>query len=171
MVGGLVTAEEELRETRADLKIVAKDNLHFTVKFLGEVPEATVKEIDRRLEGLALPSFEVQVKGLGAFPDARRPRVVWAGVARESERAISQAAAAFIGALEGVGAPEDHPFSPHITLSRVRSAANAAELTSFIQRNSEREFGSTRIASLKLKSSVLSPRGATYSDVREYALK
>ncbi len=148
-----------------------RDNLHFTVKFLGEVPEDTIKEVDARLQGLALSSFEVGVRGLGAFPDLRRPRVVWAGVARESEQAINRAASAFISALEGVGRPDDHGFSPHITLARVRSPLNAGELASFIQANSRRDFGVTRIASLKLKSSVLSPGGPVYTDIREYALK
>lgn len=147
------------------------ENLHFTVKFLGEVPDDTVKEVDRRLSGLALSSFEVRVRGVGAFPDIRRPRVVWAGVSPESAQAISSAALAFIGALEGVGRPEDHEFHPHITLSRVRSPRNSGALVSFLQQNADRDFGGSRITSLKLKSSVLSPGGPTYADVREYPLR
>lgn len=164
-------AEEELKKTRADLKVVARDNLHFTVKFLGEVPEDTVNQVDRRLQGLALPSFDVRVRGMGAFPDPRRPRVVWAGVSRESEQAISSAALTIIGALEGVGKSEDHEFHPHITLSRVRSPLNSGALVSFLQLHADRDFGGTRVTSLKLKSSLLSPSGPTYTDVREYPLK
>ena len=163
--------EEELKRTRADLKIVGRDNLHFTVKFFGEVPDDTVKEVDRRLEGLALSSFDVQVRGVGAFPDLRRPRVVWAGISRESEAAMSEAAAAFIGALEGVGKPEDHEFHPHVTLARVKSPLNGGALISFLQLNAARNLGETRITSLKLKSSQLSPIGPTYADIREYSLK
>jgi 2'-5' RNA ligase len=167
----LFSVEDELRKTRADLKTVGRDNLHFTVRFLGEISEDTVKEVDRRLQGLALPSFDVQVRGVGAFPDLRRPRVVWAGVSRETERAIDEAASVFIGALQGLGRPEDHEFHPHITLSRVRSPMNAGGLISFLQQNADRDFGATRISSLKLKSSLLAPSGPTYTDVREYALK
>ena len=140
------------------------------MKFLGEVSEDTVKEVDRRLSGLRLSSFDVLVRGIGAFPDPRRPRVVWAGVARESEQAINSVASAFIAALEGVGKPEDHDFHPHITLARVRSPLNSGALTSLLQSNSRRDLGGTRITSLKLKSSVLSPAGPTYTDVKEYAL-
>jgi 2'-5' RNA ligase len=156
--------------TRADQKVVARDNLHFTVKFLGEVSEDTVKEVDRRLRGLTLSSFDVQVRGVGAFPDQRRPRVVWAGVARESEQAIDGAASAVIGALAGVGKPDDHEFHAHITLSRVRSPLNGGALISFLQQNAGRDFGATRVTSLRLKSSVLSPGGPTYVDVKEYVL-
>jgi len=164
-------AEDELRRTRADLSLVGRDNLHFTVKFLGEVPDDIVKEVDGRLQGLALSSFSVRVEGVGAFPDVRRPRVIWAGVARESERAINAAASAFIGALQGIGKPEDRGFQPHITLSRVKSPTNGGALASFLQQNGGRDFGETSISSLKLKSSVLSPGGPTYTDVREYGLK
>jgi len=171
VVGNLIIVEEELKRTRADLNVVGRDNLHFTVKFLGEVSEDTVKEVDRRLRGLALSSFDVLVRGIGAFPDPRRPRVVWAGVARESEQAINSAASAFIGALDGVGKPEDHEFHPHITLARVRSPINSGALTSLLESNARRDLGGTRITSLKLKSSVLSPAGPTYTDVKEYALR
>jgi len=140
------------------------------VKFLGEVSEDTVKEVDGRLRGLALSSFDVLVRGIGAFPDPRRPRVVWAGVAPQSEKAIDAAASAFIGALEGIGKPEDHEFHPHITLARVRSPLNSGALASLLQSNVRRDLGGTRITSLKLKSSVLSPSGPTYTDVKEYAL-
>ena len=170
MVENLVSVEEDLKKTRADLKMVGRDNLHFTVKFLGEVHDDTVKEVDRRLEGLALSSFDVQVRGVGAFPDPRRPRVVWAGLSRESEGAMNERAALFIGALEGVGKPEDHGFHPHITLARVRSPLNGGALASFIQLNAARDLGETRITSLKLKSSVLSPSGPAYTDLREYGL-
>lgn len=171
MVGNLVLVEEELKRTRADLKTVGRDNLHFTVKFLGEVSDDTVKEVDRRLEGLALSSFDVQVRGVGAFPDLRRPRVVWAGLSRESEGAMRERAAVFIGALEGVGKPEDHEFHPHITLARVKSPLNGGSLASFLQLNAARDLGETRITSLRLKSSLLSPSGPAYTDVREYSLK
>ena len=171
VVQSLLVAEEELRKTRADQKVVAVENLHFTVKFLGEVPDDTVKEIEKRLSGLTLSSFEVRVRGVGAFPDIRRPRVVWAGVSPESAEAINTAASAFLGALEGVGRPDDHEFHPHITLSRVRSPRNSGALVAFLQQNAARDFGTTRIASLKLKSSMLSHSGPTYTDVREYPLR
>jgi 2'-5' RNA ligase len=170
VVEKLVAVGEELRKTRADQKIVGRDNLHFTVKFLGEVSEDTVKEVDRRLRGLMLSSFDVRVMGVGAFPDKRQPRVVWAGAARESEQAIDGAASTVIGALVGLGKPDDHEFHAHITLSRVRSPLNGAALISFLQLNAGRDIGATRITSLKLKSSVLSPDGPSYADVREYAL-
>lgn len=166
----LAEAGEELRRTGADVSVVARENLHFTVKFLGEIPEGQVQEVDSRIARLSLSGFEALLKGAGVFPDMRRPRIVWVGVGEGAEL-MTGAANAVIDALEGIGKPEEREFIPHLTIGRVRSPRNAAALVSFLNRNSQREFGRTFIGSLKLKSSVLTPSGPVYTDVREYALK
>jgi len=167
----LLKAEEELGRTRADVKLVEKENLHFTVKFLGEVPDSTVQEADRRLRLLALRRMDVGVRGLGAFPDAKRPRVVWAGVAPQDLGPLTSGGQQVIDALEGIGETDDRGFHPHITLARVRSPRNVEALASVIRESSAREFGRTTITALKLKSSSLSPSGPTYRDVKEYSLQ
>ena len=167
----LAKVEEELKQTRADIKLVEKENLHFTVKFLGEIPETMVEEVDRRLGKLTLQRMEVDVRGLGAFPDLRRPRVVWAGVSPHDLASISGNGQQVIDALEGVGESDDRGFNPHITVARVRSPRNVEALTSLIRECSAKEFGRSTISALKLKSSSLTPNGPTYRDVREYALQ
>ncbi len=163
-------AEEDLRSTRADIKLVEEENLHFTVKFLGEIPEGLVVEIDKRINALTLKKVDVSVAGLGAFPDVGRPRVVWAGVDPKDAGALGRTGEEVFHALEGVGQKDERGFHPHITLARVRSPRNLEVLSAKIREHSETVFGRTAITSLKLKSSSLSPSGPTYADVREYAL-
>jgi len=167
----LMKAEEALKQTRADIKLVERDNLHFTVKFLGEIPERMVDEVDARLRDLTLRRMEVDVRGLGAFPDARRPRVVWAGVAPHDLADLSSSGQRVIDALEGVGESDDRGFHPHITLARVRSPRNVEALASLMRDSSVKEFGRSAITTLKLKSSDLTPSGPTYRDVKEYNLQ
>jgi 2'-5' RNA ligase len=150
--------------------MVGEDNIHFTVKFLGDVPDAMVHEIDARINGLELHSVEVTVRGVGVFPDLQRPRGVWAWVAAQDAERIESLSNRIITALDGIGKPEDHEFHAHITLARVRGPRNREALVSFVRENSAIDFGTTRIASLKLKSSVLTSGGPIYSDVRGYAL-
>lgn len=169
MLGSLVRAGEELRGTGADVGVVAKENLHFTVKFLGEIPETVADDIDSRMRLVKMGVFEAEVKGVGVFPDLRRPRVVWAGVG-EGAVEMSAIAKSVIVALDGIGKPEERDFQPHLTIGRVRSPRSLNQLASFVSKNSQREFGRTSIKSLKLKSSILTPRGPVYSDVREYPL-
>jgi len=167
----LMRIEEELRQTRADIKLVDRENLHFTVKFLGEIPESMVEEVDTRIRALALRRMEVGVRGLGAFPDLRRPRVVWAGVAPQDIPSISNSGQKVIDALEGIGESDDRGFHPHITVARVRSPRNLESLASVIRECSSKEFGRSTISALKLKSSDLTPSGPIYRDVKEYSLQ
>jgi RNA 2',3'-cyclic 3'-phosphodiesterase len=171
VVDRLVEVEDELRGTRADVKLVEKENLHFSVKFLGEIPDDLVAEIDRRIGALTISKMEVGVHGLGAFPDLRRPRVVWAGVSERDREGVVALCTAAIKALEGVGKSDDRPYHPHITLGRVRSPRNQEALVSVIREYSNQDFGSSLVLALKLKSSTLTPNGPIYRDVREYPLQ
>jgi RNA 2',3'-cyclic 3'-phosphodiesterase len=167
----IMRAEEELKQTRADVRLVERENLHFTVKFLGEIPESTVEEVDARVRALALRRMEVDVRGLGAFPDARRPRVVWAGVSPHDLASVSSIGQQVIDALEGIGESDERGFHPHITLARVRSPRNLETLAAMLRDYSNREFGRTPIAALKLKASTLTPAGPSYRDIKEYTLQ
>jgi RNA 2',3'-cyclic 3'-phosphodiesterase len=117
---------ENLRQFVARLKPFAKlnwspvDNLHITTKFIGEWPEDRLGQMKAALSKAAgTGGFEISIRGVGWFPDARRPRVFWAGVeAGEPPRALAAAAGK---SAAGVGvSKEDRDYSPHLTLARVR---------------------------------------------------
>jgi len=167
----LVSVQEELRKTQADLKLVSRENLHFTVKFLGEISEEETREINNRLKGLDLKSTQVSVEGVGSFPGLGRPSVIWAGVSVEDRAKVVPIAEQVISAVKGIGETDNRPYEPHITLARVRSPRNTENLASFIRQNVKREFGTVELKHLKLKSSELTPRGPIYSDIGVYPLK
>jgi len=170
VLDSLVAFQDEIRKTGADVKMVERENLHFTVKFLGEISEEQAAEADSRLRRLALKGAEVEVRGAGAFPAPTRPRVLWAGVAKEHDALISPVANLVISSLEGIGERDDRPFRAHITLGRVRSGRNSRELAELLTTNRERTFGKVRLSALKLKSSMLTPAGPIYKDLGEYPL-
>src|SRR5258706_11905423 len=98
------------------------DNLHITTKFIGEWPEPRLDEIKRTLASLPVPgAIDIKIKGLGWFPNPRRPRVFWAGVeGGEPLRGLAQATEQ---AVAGLGVPvEERDYSPHLTLARIREA-------------------------------------------------
>jgi 2'-5' RNA ligase len=166
----LVSFQKEIMATGADLKLVERENLHFTVKFLGEISEAQAAEVESRLGKLSLKAVDVEVRGAGAFPSPVRPRVVWAGVPREHEGLVAPLANEVIASLEGIGERDDRPFHAHITLARVRSGLNSRHLQDLLGNNSERSFGSVKLAELKLKSSTLTSSGPIYRDIGAYHL-
>ena len=171
MLESLVAFQGEIGAVGADLKYVERENLHFTVKFLGEITEAQAAEAKSRLQGLRLEGAEVEVRGAGAFPSPSSPRVVWAGVAHEDEALVSPIAEAVISSLEGIGERDDRPFRAHITLGRVRSPRNSGQLAELLAKNRDRGFGVARLGELKFKSSVLTRSGPVYSDLGAFLLR
>ncbi|MDG6918906.1 MAG: RNA 2',3'-cyclic phosphodiesterase [Nitrososphaerota archaeon] len=171
VLDALVRFQRELTATGADIKQVERENLHFTVKFLGEVTEAAAAEAKSRLAALPSHGAEVELKGVGAFPDRLRPRVVWAGVSRADSLLIEPIAKEVSAALAGIGESDTRRFQAHVTLARVRSPKNTRGLSARIGEASEASFGPVKLTELKLKSSRLTPAGPVYTDIGVYRLR
>ena len=140
-------------------------NLHLTLKFLGSVPEASIEPVTGALRdaSLGMSPFEACIRGLDAFPSAGRPRVLWAGVT-DGAAQMTELAGRVDTTLSALGfAREERPFSPHITLGRMRRPGRDPALTDALGRGATREFGRMRVPSVSLMRSELSPRGARYT--------
>jgi RNA 2',3'-cyclic 3'-phosphodiesterase len=168
VIDKLVEVQRELASTGADLKPVERENIHFTIRFLGEISEDQASSADSNLKGLKLAPPLVEVRGVGAFPSPSRPRTIWVGVSEASELSLKPVAESVTRALEGIGEKDDRPFKAHATLARVRSAHRVEALSQVLSKESRTEFGKVAPASLKLKKSVLGPSGPTYSDIGVY---
>jgi 2'-5' RNA ligase len=144
---------------------VAEANLHITVKFLGGVEEVRLPAVAAALErGVTVPAFEVEIRGLGAFPTASRPRVLWAGAPGSS--AFTRLAEGIDQALAVLGfPPEGRGFTPHVTIGRVREPRRDAALTQALEAAAARPFGTLRVDRVSVMRSDLSPRGARYTEL------
>jgi 2'-5' RNA ligase len=163
----MADAQALLVKTGADLKVVEPENIHVTMRFLGDVRMDNVEKIFDAMKKVTFAPFDVKIQGIGAFPDVRYPRVVWAGITQGANdlRSISSQLEPHLTALGF--APDPKGFSPHLTIARVRSGRNKMELAKFISERKEFEFGTIRAACLRLKKSVLTPRGPIYSMLKE----
>jgi len=161
---------EALRRHAAGVAWVAAENLHITLKFLGGVEEARLAEVTAALErATTVPAFDVTVRGLGAFPTPRRPRVVWAGTT--AAPAFVRLAEDVDRALGGLGfPPEGRGFTPHVTLGRVREPGRDPALAAALEAGATRPFGQLRVARASLMRSDLSPRGARYTELAGFSL-
>ena len=164
----LASVQTLLLQTGADLKLVETQNIHVTIRFLGNITPNILERIHQEMKTVQFIPFDIQIKGLGAFPDVRYPRVVWAGIAKgatELRSVFSQ----LEPKLQQLGfAPDSRGFSAHLTIARVRSGRNKAQLAKFLNDNAEYEFGLIRGECLRLKQSDLSPKGPVYSTLREF---
>lgn len=152
---------------------VAPENFHVTVKFLGNVDEARVQSVIDALHTAARrhAPLDLEIGGLGAFPSATRARVLWAGLI-VGAAPLGAVAASVDDELAPLGFPrEDRPFSPHITLARVREPRRAPELAEALGAASGRRFGHVAVSDIALMRSDLSPRGARYTTLASVALE
>jgi RNA 2',3'-cyclic 3'-phosphodiesterase len=151
----------------ADLKPVERENIHLTLKFLGNVSAHRLNEVKSSLKRLAFPAFNAEVKGVGAFPNLKRMNVIWVGV-NEGWSQVEQIYEQVEKLLSSLGfAKETRPFSPHITIARVRSGRKRDEVANFLQHLSEESFGTVRVDKVRLKQSILSGSGPKYSTLLE----
>ncbi|MFH0956463.1 MAG: RNA 2',3'-cyclic phosphodiesterase, partial [Candidatus Aenigmatarchaeota archaeon] len=104
----------------AKVKWVEEENIHLTLKFLGEVPDRDVPAIRGALAKVNFQTLVCRISGFGAFPDEERPRVIWAGL--EPGKVIAGLHEEVESALAGLGFPKDRDFAPHVTIGRVREA-------------------------------------------------
>lgn len=163
----LTEVQTLLVRTGADLKVVEPKNIHITIRFLGNVTPKTVEEIFEGMKRVLFVPFDVKICGAGAFPDVRYPRVVWAGITEGADK-LKEIFSQLEPHLRGLGfAPDPKGFSPHLTIARVRSGRNKAELAKSISENVAYEFGTVRAACLRLKRSELTPKGPIYSTLKE----
>jgi len=159
--------QDKLVKTGADLKLVEPQNIHITMRFLGDIKPAMVDSVHEAMEKVPFSAFNCEIKGLGVFPDLRYTRVIWAGIrkgADELQRVFNE----LEPNLRQLGfRPDPKGFSPHLTLARVKTGRNKAELARCVQDLVNYDFGIVRADCLRLKKSVLTPKGPLYSTLRE----
>jgi 2'-5' RNA ligase len=159
---------ESLRAVSPQTRWVRPENLHVTLKFMGEVPETKLAATRSVLAGVRSDQpVTVDFRGLGFFPNEKRPRVFWAGI--EASPNLKTLAADIESVVEKLGIPrEQRPFSPHLTLARFEPPGLPEKLRSAIQENATREFGSLRTNQYHLIESKLKPSGAEYTTLESF---
>lgn len=161
----------KLRSAAPKARWVRVEGLHVTLKFIGETPADKVGAIISALTSLpSRPSLLIHFRGLGFFPNPRRPRVFWAGV--EAGPELADLAAVVDAALDPLGIPqEERAFAPHLTLARFDRPHAQEALHVAIEKSGPLEFGSATAREFHLYQSVLKPGGAEYTRLATFSLR
>lgn len=149
---------------------VKTDQMHVTLKFFKEIPYSAVSDVTSAIQiaSEGFGPFELEVIGLGFFPDARRPRVYWAGI-QDVEGALSKLYEKLGDALEDLGfGRETRPFKPHLTLARFRGKADRLPPAG---EGEDEFFGSQTVNEIVLFKSELRPQGPLYTPLSAVRLK
>ncbi len=146
------------------IKPVEDENIHLTIRFIGEVPESYLPRIRECMDMMrAVKRFSMTVAGIGVFPNPARPRVIWAGVV-DGVKELKELRTIADKCLRGIAQPDRHGFSPHITLARVKSRVGSC-MRDVIERYTDTVMGETPVTRVVLKQSKLTPRGPIYTDL------
>ena len=157
--------QSELARIKADVRWVRTEGLHVTLKFLGSVEAPRLERVHETLAAVAREqrALHVHVRGLGAFPSWRRPRVVWTGLHGEGLVELAQRIDA---ALAPLGfEPEQRPFTPHLTLGRVNSPRGWPRLEEVCKAHLDDDFGESDIDAVTIYRSMLQRDGAVYTSL------
>ena len=147
------------------IKPVEDENVHLTLRFIGEVPENLLPEISECVKlASSFPSFTMKILGLGAFPSPSRPRVIWVGV-DEGAKKLKELRKQLETCLSRYSKPDRNRFVPHITIARVKGKYDLSCLREILTAYEKHVFGVSSVTQVKLKKSVLRPEGPIYSDV------
>ncbi len=159
-------AQDELRHV-GGITWVRPGCFHFTLRFLGEIEEERVAAAKRAVESVGgSGAFDLTLQGVGTFPPGRPARVVWAGCGEGGDALVSLALRAE-AAIVASGFPrEERPFSPHLTLGRVKdphAGKRVARSMGEMAEAGDWRFGTLRVGAVVLMKSVLSSEGPTYT--------
>ncbi|MBN9522738.1 RNA 2',3'-cyclic phosphodiesterase [bacterium] len=161
-----VALQQQLARTGAGVKWAATDGMHVTLLFLGELDDRDILPVCRAVEAVAAtePGFPLRVSGVGAFPNIRRPKVVWGGITDGAEQLRRLYTAIEAKLLDlGVYRKEERDYTPHLTLGRVKGEADGYTLAPELPKLLAWDGGRTVVNEVCVYSSELRRDGPEYA--------
>jgi 2'-5' RNA ligase len=163
---------EILEKHDADIKWVAPENIHLTLKFLGPTPDTLLPRITDTVSNIlsSYKPFYIRIYTTGVFPSRKYPRVIWTGiddseVLRKLKNDIEQSLSLLSFAKE------DKEFKPHLTIGRIRSQKGIINVLSELDNYKTKDFGTVHVQEIRLMKSELKPKGAEYTCLSAMALE
>ncbi|MEW6026851.1 MAG: RNA 2',3'-cyclic phosphodiesterase [Planctomycetota bacterium] len=167
----LADVQSALQKLQPDVKLVEPDNIHLTLRFLGEVEDEKLPELTKAVSVVEnFPAFELELKGIGAFPVERHPKVVWVR-AVDSSNTLEKLYNALEKELLNIDfQPDDHKFSAHITLGRNKLPKYSDGFQALLNEYAIESFGVQKVKKVSLLKSTLTPEGPIYTNIRDFGI-
>ncbi|HUX96703.1 MAG TPA: RNA 2',3'-cyclic phosphodiesterase [Bacteroidales bacterium] len=154
-----------------NIKWTETSNIHITLVFLGDTEEKRVKETDILLKDICsgFRSFNLELRGAGVFRSLKDPRVLWAGISRSMD--MDDLNKVITSKLRETGTHlEERPFSPHLTLGRIKRINNISVLSDLLEKHRNKEIQQIRVSEITFYESILRPEGPIYKPIGRYSL-
>ncbi|ADD09135.1 2'-5' RNA ligase [Aciduliprofundum boonei T469] len=151
--------EELQKSIEGRAKLVEEENMHITLKFLGEIEEKLIEKIKKIVEECKVDKFKISLQGVGFFPNERYIRVIWIGI--DGYEPIVKMAKCIDEKLSKLGFEREKGYVPHLTVARAKGRVSIMNYDRF----KNLKFGEVDVREVKIKNSTLTPKGPIYEDV------
>jgi 2'-5' RNA ligase len=156
----------KIDQDAAKMKLVEQENIHFTWRFFGDTPPEKINQIRNELEGLEFSPFSIEIRGVSAFPDIRRPRVIWIGVTHNASIMVDLKRRTD-DLLGNLGYPIEKKFTPHATIARVREVRDRNSMMRNLESLAEETVGTMSVDAIRMTKSTLTSSGPIYETMWE----
>ena len=166
----IADVQKEFKKTGANIKYVPPQNMHFTLKFFGNIDEDMVDEISEAVEKVIrnYSSFDLSIGGCGSFPNQNTIKVLWIGIDRNSR--IADLQKDLDREFKKLGFKKERNYISHLTIGRPRNGKNKNQLKDTINSLKDLKIGTMRVSKISLKKSTLTPQGPIYEDIKVFNL-
>ena len=170
LVPKILDVQKEFKKTNANIKYVPSQNMHFTLKFFGNIDMDMVEDISSAVEKVIknYSSFDLNIKNCGCFPNKKVIKVLWLGL--EEGSPIKDLQKDLDKEFRKLGFKKERNFISHLTIGRVKSPKNKKEIREAIERLENIEIGQMTVSKICLKKSTLTPQGPIYEDIKVFEL-
>jgi len=159
---------QNLKNSKTNIKIVEPENVHLTLKFLGDTNENLLGDIEDIIKTSIedIKPFNLRLKSIGCFPNQNYIKILWIGI--EKSEKLKIIAEKIDGKTNKIGFKKEiREFSPHLTIARVRSAKNKENLIKIINKYNDVEFGNINVSDIKIIKSTLTRKGPIYEVLKQ----
>lgn len=166
--GGII---DQIGTSSDDIRWVPLENIHLTLKFLGEIKDNIIAGIERKLEDICRihKPFHISVKGTGAFPTRKNPNILWVGIEKSEE--LHRLHTDIDNSMSELGfEKENRKHSPHLTIGRVKHRGNMLPVMKSLHEFRDTFFGVVDVNEVHLMKSTLKSSGAEYSKITSFRL-
>ncbi|MCQ2961348.1 MAG: RNA 2',3'-cyclic phosphodiesterase [archaeon] len=170
LVPKILDVQKEFKKTNANIKYVPSQNMHFTLKFFGNIDLDMVEDISSAVEKVIknYSSFDLNIKNCGCFPNKKVIKVLWLGL--EEGSPIKDLQKDLDKEFRKLGFKKEKNFISHLTIGRVKSPKNKKEIREAIEKLENIEIGQMTVSKICLKKSTLTPQGPIYEDIKVFEL-
>ena len=170
LVPKILDVQKEFKKTNANIKYVPSQNMHFTLKFFGNIDLDMVEDISSAVEKVIknYSSFDLNIKNCGCFPNKKVIKVLWLGL--EEGSPIKDLQKDLDKEFRKLGFKKEKNFISHLTIGRVKSPKNKKEIREAIEKLENIEIGQMSVSKICLKKSTLTPQGPIYEDIKVFEL-